>query len=188
MLTVTVFNPWWEWLSGAGVLLPAGMKWRLAAFPPDPANYDAKNKNKKKSPHQRRRHLNADHRAAATAPLGVRETVSFNAVVFPCMCPTKRDWMYNIWCTVPLVCLPPTLPPPAVLPHTSVRVYPPGLGECLKSYIDNHNVVCLLLCRPTDTASQLRPLPAATKTSSADLFVDAEPAGGGKKRSFGTRG
>lgn len=71
-----------------------------------------------------------------------------------------------------------------MLPHTSVRVYPPGLGECLKSYIYNHNVVCLLLCRPTDTASQLRPLPAATKTSSADLFVDAEPAGGEKNEAL----
>lgn len=162
----------WSWC-----LLPAGMKWRLAAFPPDPQII----MQKKKSPHQRRRHLNAI-RAAATAPLGVRKALSFNAVVFPCNVPNEKrpNVQYLMYGT-------PSLPPPQrLLPHTSVRVYPPGLGNVWNLHLQPQCCVCLLLCRPTDTASQL---PSSAGSNQNSLRW---PVRGcwtrRKKRSFGTRG
>lgn len=164
----------WSWC-----LLPAGMKWRLAAFPPDPQIImQKKNKN---------------HRISAgdTWTQYVQPPLPLLAFAKRClltrlfsraMCLTKRDRMYNIWCTVPPVCLPPQ----RLLPHTSVRVYPPGLGNVWNlTFTTTMLCVCCSAVLPTPRHSS-RPLPAATKTASADLFADAEPAG--KKRSFGTRG
>lgn len=86
-------NPWWGLNNWSECRLPAGMKWRLAASPPDPRIIMQK-------PHQfrsfgeKRQHLNAT-RAATLPIIFVKNSVIF----FICMCVMKRDWMYNTGCT-----------------------------------------------------------------------------------------
>lgn len=120
----------WGWC-----LLPAGMKWRLVAFSPDLQIMV------EKPSHQRRISVNRRHPDVIRAvKLGVGKTVSFNGIVFPCMCVMKKDWMYNIESPSPSVCLPPQRS------HCRTHLWEfctPGLEECFTSTL---TMLCVCCC------------------------------------------